>query len=150
MKRRNIRFMKSWLVVLSSIISGVLGQEQPVQGDLTVIISGFDNDEGVVNLALGDTKEDYEAKDQAFRGEKTLIKDKSAKLTFEKIPFGEYAIKIYHDEDNDNELDTNFLGMPTEEYGFSNDARGSFGPASWEDAKFLFQSAKDTLYITVD
>ena len=150
MKRKNIRFMKSWLVVLISIISGVLGQEQLVQGDLTVIISGFDNDEGVVKIALSDTQEDYEAKDQAYRGEETIIKDKSAILTFEKIPFGEYAIKIYHDEDNDNELDTNFLGMPVEEYGFSNDARGSFGPASWEDAKFLFQSAKDTLYMTVD
>jgi len=142
--------MITLLAILFVIISGVLGQEQSGQGDLTIVISGFDNNEGVVKIALSDTQEDYETKDQAFRGEQTKIKKERTIWTFEKIPHGEYAIKIYHDEDNDNELDTNFLGMPTEEYGFSNDARGSFGPASWEDAKFLFKSDKDTLHITVD
>lgn len=146
-----MRFMTCFQVILLGIIiSGVVGQEQSTQGDLTVFINGFDNEEGVVKIALNDTQEDYEAKDQAFRGGETKIDKETAILTFENIPHGEYAIKIYHDEDNDNELDTNFLGMPTEEYGFSNDARGSFGPASWEDAKFIFKSDKDTIHISVD
>jgi uncharacterized protein (DUF2141 family) len=137
-------------VILFVNISGVVGQEDSRQGDLTVVISGFGNDKGVVRIALSDTKEDYEAKDQAFRGEQTKVTNDTAIWTFEKIPFGEYAIKTYHDEDSDNELDTNFFGMPTEEYGFSNNARGSFGPASWEDAKFLFKTDIDTLHITIE
>jgi len=48
------------------------------------------------------------------------------------------------------DLCTNFLGIPNEEYGFSNNARGRGGPASWEDAKFLFNLLKDTLNIRVD
>jgi len=137
-------------ILLVIIITGVVGQEQSRLGDLTVLISGFENDEGIVKIALNDTQEDYEAKNQAFRGEETKIKNETAIWTFEKVPFGEYVIKIYHDEDSDNELDTNFLGIPSESYGFSNNARGSFGPASWEDAKFLFQSLKDTLHISLD
>jgi uncharacterized protein (DUF2141 family) len=147
---KNMRLRLSCLIVLTLIISGATGQVPVEQGDLTVVMSGFDNDDGVVKIALCDTQEDYEAQDQAYRGEQTHVKNRSAHWTFEKIPYGEYAIKIYHDENNDNELDTNFLGMPTEEYGFSNNARGTFGPASWEDAKFLFHSAKDTLQIAVE
>ena len=55
-----------------------------------------------------------------------------------KIPFGEYAIKAFHDEDRDDEIDMNFLGIPVESYGFSNNVRGIFGPPSFDKAKFLF------------
>ena len=65
------------LAVLFVSISGVLGQEQSAQGDLTLVISGFDNDEGVVKIALSDTQEDYEAKDEAFRGEEAIIKNET-------------------------------------------------------------------------
>ena len=77
------------------------------------------------------------------------MKNNVADVTFWNIPYGEYAIKVYHDANNDDKLNKNFLGMPTEEYGFSNNARGSFGPPSWDDAKFMFNSAKDTLHITI-
>jgi len=146
-----MRLLISWLIVLILIMLSVaVGQEPPELGDLIVVIAGFDNDKGVVKIALNNSQEDYEASDQTYRGKKLEIIENEARWTFEKIPFGGYAIKVYHDEDNDDELDTNFLGMPTEEYGFSNDARGSFGPASWEDAKFLFNSVNDTVYINVD
>ncbi len=132
------------------IISSAVGQQPVEEGDLTVIINGLDNDEGDVMIALNNSQKDFEARGQAYRGREIEINEKTAKWTFEKIPYGEYAVKVYHDEDNDDELGTNFLGIPNEEYGFSNNARGSFGPASWEDAKFLFNSVRDTLYIKVD
>jgi uncharacterized protein (DUF2141 family) len=138
------------MLVFSIFISFAIGQEPSKKGELTVIIQGMDNDKGVVKIALNNSQEDYEANDQAYRGEELKIIDNEARWTFEKIPFGKYAIKVYHDEDNDDELGTNFLGIPDEEYGFSNDARGTFGPASWEDAKFLFNSAKDTVIINVE
>jgi uncharacterized protein (DUF2141 family) len=132
------------------IISSGAGQQATEEGDLTVIINGLDNDEGVVKIALNNSQKDYETNGQAYRGREIEINEKTAKWTFEKILFGEYAIKVYHDEDNDDDLGTNFLGIPNEEYGFSNDASGTFGPASWEDAKFLFNSVNDTLHIRVD
>jgi uncharacterized protein (DUF2141 family) len=50
----------------------------------------------------------------------------------------------------DGELDSNFLGIPTEDYGFSNNARGTFGPADYDDAKFLFEQTEMTIEISVD
>lgn len=57
-------------------------------------------------------------------------------FTTNALPAGEYAIRVMHDVNGNGELDANFVGMPTEPYGFSNDASGSFGPPKWEAARF--------------
>lgn len=56
------------------------------------------------------------------------------KVTLHDLPAGDYAIKLFHDENDNGELDSNLLGLPQEGYGFSNNA-GAFGPASFADAK---------------
>jgi uncharacterized protein (DUF2141 family) len=63
----------------------------------------------------------------------------SALCVFEKIPPGIYAISAFHDKNNNGKLDTNLLSMPIEDYGASNNARATFGPPSFEDAKFAFR-----------
>ena len=59
----------------------------------------------------------------------------TATYTFE-LPNGTYAIGIFIDANYNNEMDRNFFGVPKEQYGFSNDAKGSFGPPSFKDASF--------------
>ena len=59
----------------------------------------------------------------------------TATYTFE-LPSGTYAIGIFVDSNYNNEMDRNFFGVPKEQYGFSNDAKGSFGPPSFKDASF--------------
>ena len=136
----------SYLIILTLLIAG---QQLSEYGDLTVVISGFNNDDGLMKIVLNNSSEDYESQDDDYRRGQGSVKNNVADVTFWNIPYGEYAIKVYHDANNDDKLNKNFLGMPTEEYGFSNNARGSFGPPSWDDAKFMFNSAKDTLHITI-
>ena len=52
------------------------------------------------------------------------------------LPNGTYAIGIFVDTNYNNEMDRNFFGVPKEQYGFSNDSKGSFGPPSFKDASF--------------
>ena len=59
----------------------------------------------------------------------------TATYNFE-LPNGTYAIGIFIDTNYNNEMDRNFFGVPKEQYGFSNDAKGSFGPPSFKDASF--------------
>ena len=59
-----------------------------------------------------------------------------------------YAIAVFHDANGNKYLDKNFLGIPTEKYGFSNNARGTFGPPYYSDAKFKVYSGQ-TLSITI-
>ncbi len=62
--------------------------------------------------------------------------DKKAIVTFKNIPKGEYAVSFVHDENDNKKMDTNFFGIPKEDYGCSNNARGFMGPPKYEDAKF--------------
>jgi len=111
-------------------------------GSITIEVTGLENDDGEVLIAVSNSRENYESDDLAFVDAKVEIENEQAEYTFKEMPFGEYAIKLFHDENLDGELDSNFLGMPTEDYGFSNNARGTFGPADYDDAKFIFEQLK--------
>jgi uncharacterized protein (DUF2141 family) len=50
------------------------------------------------------------------------------------VPPGTWAVLAYHDENANGQLDRNFIGIPRENYGFSRDARGRFGPPGFDDA----------------
>ena len=119
-------------------------------GYLTIVVTGLENDDGEVLIAVSNSREDYESDDPAFIGAKVKIENRKAEHTFEELPFGEYTIKLFHDENMNGELDSNFLGIPTEDYGFSNNVRGTFGPADYDDAKFLFEQTEMTMNIIVD
>ncbi|MGC4066312.1 MAG: DUF2141 domain-containing protein [Polyangiaceae bacterium] len=67
------------------------------------------------------------------------IGTRGALCRFEGVRPGVYGISAYHDENANGKLDTNVLGMPTEDYGASRDARGTFGPPRFEDAKFDYR-----------
>jgi uncharacterized protein (DUF2141 family) len=136
------------LCILFSLFLYAFAQEQtPVTGRLLVILKGFENHEGEARLALCPSRENFEADEQAFRSAIVPVSRGTAIVELDSIPEGFYAIKVYHDENENGELDTNFLGAPSEVYGYSNNARGTFGPADWEDAKFKFSLPADTIMI---
>lgn len=62
--------------------------------------------------------------------------------TFEikNIKKGEYAIAIYHDENEDGKCNRNFIGMPKEPYGFSNNYRPRFSAPDFDDCRFYLRS----------
>ncbi|OQX83966.1 hypothetical protein B6D60_09885 [candidate division KSB1 bacterium 4484_87] len=130
-----------------SLLTAQNNQTTQKVGNLTVIVSGLKNNKGDVKIGLFKTKESYDGKKNKFKGAIRRIKNRMTKWEVKKIPFGEYAIKAFHDEDGDDEIDTNFLGMPTESFGFSNNARAFFGPPDFEKAKFLFNA--DSMRIEV-
>ena len=66
------------------------------------------------------------------------IRETQARCDFEDIPPGTYAMAVVHDENMNGKLDTNWLGVPTEGYGFSNDAKGILGAPSFSAASFRY------------
>jgi len=50
---------------------------------------------------------------------------------------GAYGITVFHDENKNGKMDKNFLGIPQEPYGFSNNMRVVFRPPSWDKSKFV-------------
>ena len=102
--------------------------------DLTVTVDGIAKQQGSIMLGLFD-EATYNG-DGAVNGASLSVEGESVSVTFEGLEPGEYAVRLYHDVNDDGEMNTNPFGMPTEPYAFSNNAKGRFGPAKWEDAKF--------------
>ncbi|MFO8029087.1 MAG: DUF2141 domain-containing protein [Cyclonatronaceae bacterium] len=70
------------------------------------------------------------------------VTGRSLTVRFDSLTSGPKAVRLFHDENGNADLDTNFLGIPTEGYGFSNNPRSRFGAPSLEDQ--LFEHRADT------
>ena len=80
---------------------------------------------------------DTKAKNAAFRKVIYPVVDLTdASVRISDLPEGRFAISVFHDLDNNNKLETNFIGYPKEPFGFSA-PMGRFGPPSFEDASFV-------------
>jgi uncharacterized protein (DUF2141 family) len=79
--------------------------------------------------------------EKAIRKGKVIIKDKQAWIVFTGLPSGKYAAAILHDENDDQQMNKNGLGLPKEGYGFSNNVMGAFGPPSFSRASFQYTAA---------
>ena len=135
-----------WLVFTPS--GPVAHAEETATGELEVVFSGLENDRGTAAIAMMNSADHFENDTEAFRSATTPVKDGTATATFHDLPYGRYAIKIYHDENANGKLDTNFVGYPKEPFGFSNDAMGRFGPPSFDEASF--EIAGPTLRIVIN
>ena len=84
------------------------------QFDLVLLIDGLENDEGDVKIAMSNSKQDYDAGDNEmpFRRASVRAGNRKATYVFRSLPYGEYAIKLFHDRNGNGRLDKNFLGIP--------------------------------------
>ncbi len=70
-------------------------------------------------------------------------------LTLKDIPPGTWAVLAYQDENENKELDRNFIGIPKENYGFSRNPVSRFGPPSFEDAAIDLREGANSAAITL-
>lgn len=120
----------------------------PSRTTLEVAVKGLRNGNGRVAVALFKNPKAFPDQKQALRGKIVGIAGKRARVRFEKLEPGHYALAVLHDENGNDEMDFNLLGMPLEGYGFSNDASAMFGPPSFEAARFSV--GEDTARHTVN
>lgn len=143
--------LSAFLLLVSSALSpaSLYQDSQPKHGTILLTAVGLHNDTGDVKVGLFNSSESFTGKTKdKFAGATIKIQNKKAQYVFPNVPYGEYAIRLFHDENGNNEIDTNFLGIPTESYGFSNNARARFGPPNFEKAKFTVSS--DTVRVKID
>lgn len=104
---------------------------------ITIEIFGLRSTDGVIGIALHDGISPFPGGEPAFSKEVSIEDRSSVIVVFEDVPAGEYAAAVMHDENGNGEMDVNNYGMPTEGFGFSNEADASMGPPSFADASFL-------------
>jgi uncharacterized protein (DUF2141 family) len=100
------------------------------------VIKNVKNNKGVISAALFSGEENFPEKEKALYNTTVIATEGETKVRFENVPAGEYALAVFHDENKNKELDTNFIGIPKEGYGFSNNSKATFGPPKYKAAKF--------------
>ncbi|MFC1541738.1 DUF2141 domain-containing protein [Candidatus Latescibacterota bacterium] len=127
----------------------VFGEEaQITHGEILLQISGLRNDNGILRVLLFNSSDGFPSdhtKSYVLKNV-SIIKD-SVSVTITNIPYNDYAVSVLHDENTNSELDTNWIGLPKEGVGISNNAKSILGPPKYKDAKFKHNSNKLILNI---
>lgn len=131
------------LIVLTFNSTLLLAQDSIIK----VKIIGIEELGGDIFIGLFNSSDGFPNRNDNAIGTNIKAECDSVEYVFDHLLEGDYAIAVYHDKNKNEKLDKNFLGIPTENYMFSNYATGNFGPPSFEDAKFTLI---DSLMIVLD
>lgn len=89
--------------------------------DLTLNVRNCDNNGGKLMIAAFKGANDFKNKENSAFNDAVTVNDSTVEINFHNIAPGKYAIAIFHDQNLDNILNTNQIGIPTEGFGFSGD-----------------------------
>ena len=108
---------------------------QAPAADLTIEVRGIRSGDGRVLVAVHGpaSKETFPSGD-GVAGRRKPARPGAVRFVVGDLSPGRYAVAAFHDANDNGELDTNLLGIPSEGYGFGNDAGAAFGPPSFESA----------------
>lgn len=120
------------------------------RGDLIVRVTAISSDRGRIAIALFDSEASYQSREKPFREKRLVISDREAVWRIKDIPFADYTLMLYHDKNGNGEFDQNFIGIPLEQYGFSNNAVGWFAPPAYEKAVFRLMIDEQVHVVTLN
>jgi uncharacterized protein (DUF2141 family) len=136
--------------LLALAVVGCATAQSPASADtatVTVEMTGL-QPQGQVLMQVFNSEESYRA-GNGIAVRQIPVTGPTASVVFSDVPTGQYAVRLFHDLNGNGELDTNPFGIPTEPFAFSNNARGSFGPASWQQAVFTLNAGENVHQIAV-
>lgn len=113
------------------------------QFDLTVTITNIKSTDGKISIAVYDNSKDFLKFDKVFKAVSAPAEKGSTSIVIEDLPKGTYALAAFHDQNNNDKLNTNFLGIPKEPLGFSIGKLKTFGPPSFSECSFSVTSDKE-------
>ncbi len=132
--------MKSFLLL--AILISLLSPKKNTNISLSLQVTGFSSNEGKAFIGLYRPQDKWPEINKQFIGKVVVIENGIAKITFETLEKGYYAIAVFHDRNRNGILDKNMLGIPVEKYGFSNNARETFSAPSFQSAALNLDKSK--------
>lgn len=142
----NLKLFKKSAIAAASLL--IFGAAAPLSraADLTVHVKNLGSQNGMLMLALFNSADSFLKPEKQF-GAQIISASLPSVAVFKNLPAGQYAVSVFQDENRNGKLDRNLLGIPTERYGFSNNALGTMGPPSFEQAAISFSDSRE---ITID
>jgi uncharacterized protein (DUF2141 family) len=115
--------------------------------DLSVRVDDVRHGDGKLMLALYDSADTFLKK--PVRTLDVPAVAGGATLQLKDLAPGRYALAVYHDADGNGKMNRNAMGVPSEDYGFSNNALGFMGPPAFDDARFDLPEAGAQLRVSL-
>jgi uncharacterized protein (DUF2141 family) len=132
-------FALCWMVVLIGRAQQSAHKEYHT---LTVKITGIENQKGQIEIALYKDPNKFAKVGQTYRLARVKPEGNELVYEFKYLEEGEYAICLFHDENNNKVCDKNFLGIPTEAYAFSNNIRPKLSVPSFSECSTTLNKDK--------
>ena len=137
---------------LTAILLLPLFLNSSVLAEILIINVESASNNGLALIGIYDKEENFgKAKvnkklntEKILTGAATEISNNKAQIKLD-VPFGSYVVSGFQDFDGNGVISGNFLGIPKEPFGFSNDAKGKFGPPKWQDAVFVFNKSNQEI-----
>jgi uncharacterized protein (DUF2141 family) len=115
-----------------------------------VKITNIENVKGDIYIGWYEQTSTFKIFNRAIHFQKiSVLNQKQLNAVFKNIPFGEYAIAVFLDQNNNGKLDNNLFGIPKEKYGFSNNILPAIRSATFDEAKFHLENDKTTIEISL-
>src|SRR3954471_22374929 len=136
-KGETMRFMTGTLATVLALAAATWAHAQ-AGNSISAPIQGLRNNNGQVRCGLFNSAATFRQPGKELMGVAVPIANQQATCVFNNVPPGTYAIAAFHAENNETQLQTNFLGIPKEGYGFSRNPSTTFGPPGFADASYAY------------
>ena len=110
------------------------------QNTISVHVKNVDSTKGHIKVALYNSDEAFLSFDKVLKTGSVPAHKGMVTLQIADLPIGEYALAVFHDENGNDKLDTNWLGIPKEKVAFSRAKMKMFGPPKYKECAFQVTS----------
>lgn len=138
------------LLLLSVVFSTTQIVSAQEKSRLTLEVEGTLSENGKLRAALFDSPDGFP--DSLQNGQQVVsekVNGDTSQLIFDAVPFGEYAIVVFHDENNNGLLDKNSKGIPLEPIGVSNNAKMKLGPPKFDRCTFVINAVGHVVEVSL-
>ncbi len=131
------------------LIFNVLNPNKMAQ--LTLTLTNIEQAKGNFYLSFYDKKNSFLKSAEAVQLKIVPANSVGSQQIFiENLPLGDCALAVFQDLNGNGKMDTNFLGIPTEPYGFSKNVRPKYRAARWEECKFLLTEGSNEIVVRLE
>ena len=137
------------IIILIIFLIKLMSNQYLKAGQIKVMVSNVDDQKGTIHFGVYDDEQFFlSEKGKVYGGYERVSKVLKEGLIIKNLNESRYAIAIFHDRNSNNRFDKIF-SIPTEKYGFSNNAKVFFGPPNFNDASF-FVGEEATVEIMIE
>lgn len=129
--------MKWFFLALWPILLWLHSKKVPTYTKLTIQVQEVKEPLGVLRIALYDREAHFLDFKSVFASKVVPATKGTTTVILDSLPAGTYAIALYQDQNNNGQMDKNWIGIPTEPLGFSKAKLRTFGPPKFKDCMFV-------------